>query len=151
MYYYKFFFFVFFVTTIHLTFQTETCGKKAKEISFAELKSGVENGKITVLDVRARGDLVVEGAIPKSINVPFSELEDAFSLNDEDFVRKYGSAKPKAENLVISCAVGAIALRAWRLLNKFGYCNSRVYYGSFNDWVNNKGPIVKPGKKTKRR
>ncbi|KAL7638444.1 UNVERIFIED_CONTAM: hypothetical protein RMT77_011014 [Armadillidium vulgare] len=144
MYYYKFFFFVFFVTTIHRTFQIETCGKKAEGISFAEVKSDLENAQIILLDVRTREELQKDGAIPKSFNIPLNEVENAFSLNDEDFVRKYGFAKPIAENLVISCRGGARALHAWRLLNQFGYCNARVYYGSFNDWVKNNGPIVKP-------
>ncbi|RXG60262.1 hypothetical protein Avbf_15224 [Armadillidium vulgare] len=59
------------------------------------------------------------------------------------FLKLTKNFKPNADNLVISSKGGERALQAWRILNEFGYCSSRVYYGSFKDWVRKNGPILK--------
>ncbi|RXG60263.1 Thiosulfate sulfurtransferase/rhodanese-like domain-containing protein 3 [Armadillidium vulgare] len=116
---------------------------KALGITFFELIDGLNNGEIFLLDVRTREELLFDGAIPNSFNVPIKEVKYVFSQTDEEFQSFYGFRKPNADKLVISCRGGTRALRAWRILNQFGFCGSRVYYGSFKDWVKNNGPILK--------
>ncbi len=60
-------------------------------------------------------------------NFTVTDLEEAFKLNGEDFVFKYGFPKPSkdASNLVIGCRSGRRAMTAVETLNKMGYNSIR--------------------------
>ncbi len=74
--------------------------------------------------------LRINGFILKFLSYIFSvpELEDAFKLNGDDFVLKYGFPKPSKDvsrNLVIGCRSGRRAITAFETLNKMGYASLR--------------------------
>ena len=58
-----------------------------------------------LIDVRTKTELLEDGKIPGSFNVPLSEIEKAFKMNPEDFIKKYKFELPgrEAKNIVLSC------------------------------------------------
>lgn len=61
------------------------------------------------------------------IPVLVPELRSAFLLGSAAFQTKYGFPKPKGAqtNVVITSGPGFGSIRAWNVLQKFGYCNIR--------------------------
>lgn len=55
------------------------------------------------------------------------ELEEAVQLSENAFMERYGFPKPMPEddNVVLTCRSGRRVVRAWDLLEPYGYCNVR--------------------------
>ncbi|XP_035227670.1 rhodanese domain-containing protein CG4456-like [Stegodyphus dumicola] len=115
------------------------------DIKFENLKGKLLNGDITLVDVREPAELKDDGRIPKSLNIPLGQVEEAFKLPPSEFLSKYGVSKPNPESsdLVVSCRSGKRATSAFEKLKLLGYKNALVYTGSFQDWVKNGGPVEK--------
>jgi len=121
--------------------------KDAKEnsISFKDVLAIVEDPSSDeiIIDVRTREELVQNGKIPVSFNVPLAEIKDAFShLTADAFKDSYGFDKPSLNHpIVVHCKGGTRARKAYKILVEMGYTNMRVYDGSWLDWIANGGPI----------
>ena len=111
-------------------------------ISFPALSQLVGQAAVLLVDVRNRTELVEPGAIPTSRNIPLHEIPAAFQLPSDQFQAKYGFPLPELEaDLVLTCRSGRRALVAQQQLQQLGYTATRVYLGSFRDWVAQGGQV----------
>ncbi|KAK8733193.1 hypothetical protein OTU49_006520 [Cherax quadricarinatus] len=113
-------------------------------ISYEELREALEVGNVLLIDVRNRWELEETGRLPWSVNLPLPELEQAIHMSENDFMKKYGFPKPLPEdtNVVLTCRSGRRATVAWKQLEPLGYCNIRVYFGSYLEWKARGGPLL---------
>jgi len=119
-----------------------------EDIEFEDLKMGLEEGTLRLVDVRDPQELITHGKIPCSVNIPLPEIPDAFrNLTEEEFKGKYGFSKRDADagSIVFSCRSGKRAEAA--IAHVFEGDNSithfRLYKGSFLDWVAKGGTVEK--------
>jgi len=105
-------------------------------ISYREVKRLVDSkgkSKYALIDVR-REDEMQYGMIPTAVNIPMSELMEAFSLSDEEFNDQYGIKKPhKKDNLIFYCRTGR---RSQKVTDEFvnrGY-KAKNFLGSVLEW-----------------
>ena len=117
-------------------------------IDFDELQQRLELETVLLIDVRNRTEIASLGKIPNSFNVPMPEiLAGAFELPKIEFKKKYKFDMPdKNEEFVLTCRSGRRASAAGEYLKGLGYSKSRVYLGSFNDWVSKGGTVIKDNK-----
>ena len=101
-----------------------------------------------MIDVRNATELLSEGKIPQTRNVPLPFiLRGTFELSSTDFKKLHSFQKPIfTDEIVILCKIGKRALRALRLLARLGYMNLKVYLGGIEDWRNNGGKLTIEGK-----
>ena len=61
--------------------------------------------RVLLVDVRNATELEDPGQIPGSVNLPLFEIPEAFLLDDNEFLEKYGFNKPgiEAKNVVLTC------------------------------------------------
>ncbi|KAF2363958.1 Rhodanese-like domain [Trinorchestia longiramus] len=81
----------------------------------------------------------------KGIEYPIMhEVYQAFKLQSSSFQTKFGFPKPKPSSPIVTLTGGADgrAVEAWNELQKFGYCNVKLYLGSYLDYVENGGTLV---------
>ncbi|MCL4146414.1 UNVERIFIED_CONTAM: hypothetical protein GTU68_007661, partial [Idotea baltica] len=115
--------------------------------NFSEVSSNLKD--LIVFDVRNRNEVVENGQIPGSHCVPFAEFDTALSLDDSAFKEKYGFEKPPPGGPIVThCMMGGRAMKALKALEEKGFTNVKCYSGSFKDWMENNGEVVKPGKPT---
>jgi len=115
------------------------------EIAFEEVLAGLNDKSLTYLDVRNKTELLTDGQVVGSVNIPLPEINEAFATEDKEFEEKYGFPKPDktASNIVLACRSGVRVLKALESLQSIGYNSFRIYRGSFNDWQAKGGPIIK--------
>ena len=115
-----------------------------EDVSFQALRVLLEKDLIVLVDVRTPEELVTDGTIPGSVNVPLQEIPAAFRLNEEEFLEEYGFRKPGTEdrNVVLTCRSGRRILVAQERMETLGYNSLRLYRGSLKGWKANKGPLV---------
>ncbi|XP_018026303.1 rhodanese domain-containing protein CG4456 [Hyalella azteca] len=117
------------------------------EIKFEELQEGVKAKCFTLIDLRKPEELAETGKLPGAHCLPVQELEEALSLDGEAFRHKYGFTKPAASGdakpLVWYCRSGRRVGVAQETLARLGYTGHRLYFGSFQDWSSNGGPVDK--------
>ncbi|XP_042216223.1 nuclear pore glycoprotein p62-like isoform X2 [Homarus americanus] len=124
-----------------------TCRKPGVEypvgITFEELQEALEMGGVLLIDVRNRTELEATGKLPWSYNLPLPEIYEAVQLDENEFMEKYGFPKPLPEdkNVVLTCRSGRRIRKAGKLLEPLGYCNIRLYFGSFLEWKARGGSI----------
>nr|CAH0101579.1 unnamed protein product [Daphnia galeata] len=114
-------------------------------LHFDEIRDRLNDRTLIYLDVRNRSELLVDGKIVGSVNIPEPELEDAFDKNDDEFFIHYGFCKPNKgdENFVVACHSGGRAISSVDKLRRLGYGSIKIYQGSFLDWKARGGFIVK--------
>ena len=96
-------------------------------ISREEVKQGVEDGSMCLIDVR-EADEYAAGHIPGSTSMPLSTLDPA--------------ALPRDKQVVFSCNSGRRTLRALEKAHSAGRTDVNAHYeGSFNDWKASGEPI----------
>ena len=75
------------------------------------------------------------------------ELKSALQLDEPEFLQRFGFQKPTETDesvpIVVSCLRGGRAAMAYSAFQGLGYNNTKVYSGSFLDWVANGGPVEK--------
>jgi len=115
-----------------------------QDVKFNELEILLEDKRIVLIDVRRPEELVTDGRIPGSVNVPLQDIPEAFTLEKEEFKEKYGFKLPDkaAKNVVLTCRSGRRILKANKSLEKIGYKNLRLYRGSILEWKANNGPLL---------
>ena len=61
--------------------------------------------RIILVDVRNSSELISAGKIPGSFNVPLHEIPEAFTLDKEQFLKKYKFPLPEktAKDIVLTC------------------------------------------------
>ncbi|XP_071527782.1 rhodanese domain-containing protein CG4456-like [Panulirus ornatus] len=113
-------------------------------IAYEELRQALEADTVLLIDVRNRWELEETGRLPRSVNLPLPEIEEAIKLSEDEFMRKYGFPKPmpEATNVVLTCRSGRRIQVAWKKLEPLGYCNVRLYFGSYLDWKARNGPLI---------
>merc|ERR1712242_240967 len=124
--------------------QEKSLSNPAPSINFEEVLAISEDGSEPIIDVRSRKELKETGKIPNSHNVPLAEIREmAFKgLSAEEFKIKYGFERPQRdEPFVLTCRSGRRARVASKILRDLGYSAIKVYDGSWNDWVAEKGPV----------
>ena len=101
-----------------------------------------------MIDVRNSTELLSEGKIPNTKNVPLPFIvRGAFEMNSNVFNELYGFPKPIfTDEIVFLCKKGNRALRAAELLTRLGYINLKVYLGGIEDWRKNGGKLIMEGK-----
>ncbi|KAK4325955.1 hypothetical protein Pmani_003519 [Petrolisthes manimaculis] len=75
-----------------------------------------------------------------------NQLVHALSLSEHQFLHQYNFPKPRPRdsNVVLTCRSGRRVRVAWNQLEPLGYCNVRLYFGSYLDWKANGGPLLEP-------
>ncbi|GAB5592421.1 hypothetical protein Unana1_07321 [Umbelopsis nana] len=98
-------------------------------ITFEELKERIEQRKpdsastkpFALIDVREPSEFGA-GAIPTALNVPLSQLADAFVANHDDFEDKLGFEKPSpSDEIIVYCKAGVRSSAAGEYLRSLGY------------------------------
>ena len=72
---------------------TETFNNSLK-MQFSEVKQGLEEKSILLIDVRNPDEIRNMGRIPGSHNIPLSELKAALQLPEQEFDQRFGFPKP---------------------------------------------------------
>ena len=105
-------------------------------ISYKEVKRLVDSkgkSKYVLIDVRKKEELK-HGMIPTAVNIPMSELIEAFALSDKEFHDKYGIEKPhKKANLIFYCRTGNRSQKATDEFVNRGY-KAKNFFGSVLEW-----------------
>ncbi|XP_037268209.2 rhodanese domain-containing protein CG4456 isoform X1 [Rhipicephalus microplus] len=112
---------------------------------YEEVKDLLEKGKAFFVDVREPKELVNDGRIPGCVNIPLNEVGAALELPPEKFKEKYGRDKPSPDdpNVIFSCRKGVRATSAMQTAHARGYHAARFYRGSFCDWEQRGGEVIK--------
>merc|ERR1712126_257341 len=85
--------------------------EKMATVDFAVVGAAVSAGKPLIVDARTEDEFAA-GRIPGAINIPLSEVEFAFSMPEEKFMKSFGISKPGLADLFItSCKVGGRAAK----------------------------------------
>ena len=106
-------------------------------ISRDEVKKLIDTkGDYVLIDVREKEELEY-GMIPTAQNIPLQEIEQAFSLSEQEFKKKYNFPQPQKEGLVIFyCRTGGRSAIATASVEKLGFLHAKNYAGSIYDWAN---------------
>uniref|UniRef100_A0A0K8R9W9 Putative member of the rhodanese logy domain superfamily n=2 Tax=Ixodes ricinus TaxID=34613 RepID=A0A0K8R9W9_IXORI len=114
-------------------------------VDFAEVRDLLKKGTAFFVDVREPNELVNDGRIRDAVNIPLNDVGTALSLPAEKFKEKYGREKPSQDNpnLIFSCRKGVRATNAMQTAHSKGYHKARFYRGSFCDWVEKGGEVLK--------
>ncbi|XP_037510503.1 uncharacterized protein LOC119387242 isoform X2 [Rhipicephalus sanguineus] len=112
---------------------------------YEEVKDLLQKGKAFFVDVREPKELVNDGRIPGCVNIPLNDVGAALELPPEKFKEKYGRDKPSPDdpNLIFSCRKGVRATSAMQTAHARGYHAARFYRGSFCDWEERGGEVIK--------
>lgn len=113
------------------------CSKETEgEVRLDCLKDMLVDGDIQLFDVREPHELASSGRIPKSTNIPLSEIHTAFLLSPEEFKAKYGIPKPKVtdDNLIFHCQSGRRAKKAVEEVQHLGYERANNFIGGWSEW-----------------
>lgn len=112
---------------------------------FEEVKDLLQKGKAFFVDVREPKELVNDGRIPGCVNIPLNDVGTALELPPEKFKEKYGRDKPSPDdpNVIFSCRKGVRATSAMQTAHARGYHAARFYRGSFCDWEERGGEVIK--------
>lgn len=112
---------------------------------FEEVKGLLQKGIAFFVDVREPKELVNDGRIPGAVNIPLNDVGSALELSPEKFKEKYGREKPSPDNpnLIFSCRKGVRATSAMQTAHAKGYHAARFYRGSFCDWEERGGEVLK--------
>ncbi|PGH29488.1 hypothetical protein GX50_07752 [[Emmonsia] crescens] len=108
-----------------------------------------------LIDVREPSELLSTGIIPTAQNIPMRTHPDALFLAPDEFLTRFGFAKPDADtppssssseakpDIVFYCKAGVRARAMALLAVQAGYDKGRlgVYDGSWLDWEKRGGPV----------
>ena len=108
------------------------------------MSRSLASNDITVIDVRNTSELLSEGKITGTKNVPLHEMEmGRLSLWDEHtFEKFYSFRKPKeSDSIVLLSKSTKRAARAAKFLSESGFTRVKIYNGGFEDWQKNGGKL----------
>lgn len=115
-----------------------------EDVDFEALTTLLERKQVVLIDVRRPEELIKDGQIPGSVNLPLQDIPGALALSDKVFEDTYGFRKPRPEatNLVLTCRSGRRILVARERMEALGYTSLRLFRGSINGWKAKNGPLV---------
>ncbi|XP_075159783.1 rhodanese domain-containing protein CG4456 [Haematobia irritans] len=129
-----------FVVILQTTVRTFADTQLQDIATYEEVKDLPNHPEKFLIDVRSRDMVDTDGAIPTSINIPFTELEDALMMEDKDFKMKYGRDKPpKDATVIFSCLGGQYAQMGADLAKSKGWQKAKPYLGSWMEWSKREG------------
>ncbi|KAF6775914.1 hypothetical protein AHF37_04574 [Paragonimus kellicotti] len=98
-------------------------GERLVNIDLAQLKKMQAANDIQLIDVREPVELEEAGRIPGATNIPLGDVEEAFLMDSETFLKTYNIKKPKKSdaNIVFTCRSGVRSLRAVKIVEELGY------------------------------
>ncbi|KAJ8931427.1 hypothetical protein NQ314_015666, partial [Rhamnusium bicolor] len=116
-------------------------------VNFEELKQLKDDPNYLLIDVREPNELVDDGFIPGSINIPLNDVEEVLTgASATEFREKYGRDKPGTDfNIIFSCRSGRRSANAQERVIALGFKNVYNYSGGWLDWAanTNKGNLKK--------
>ena len=69
----------------------------ATVLNFEQMNKILKEESLILVDVRNAKELVDDGKIPASFNVPLPDLNEAFQMKSDAFKEKYGFDLPEKE------------------------------------------------------
>ena len=113
-----------------------TAAGKVEEIQSKEFQKMLNSNNVRLIDERNPPELVNQGTIGASVNIPLPDVEDALKLPDEDFKSKYNMEKPSTNdcNFVFLCRSGRRSLKAAETAVSLGYRCPKNLAGGFTAW-----------------
>jgi rhodanese-related sulfurtransferase len=105
---------------------SSTFNKPAVDLTREDIKQGLADGSIVVVDVREANEYE-EGHIPGAILNPLSNFDPA--------------ALPKGKRVVLSCRAGVRSLKAMAMAQEAGVDIDEHYKGGFKDWAEAGEPV----------
>ncbi|CAG0913752.1 unnamed protein product [Notodromas monacha] len=112
------------------------------DLTFGQLKQVVlaNPDSYVIIDVRKPTEVEERGRLPRAVNLPLGEIEEAMQLSTEDFEKKYHFPKVACNNdgIILYCCRGYRATEAKDKFKKLGIKCVQVYSG-YLDYVENGG------------
>ncbi|XP_008430112.1 thiosulfate sulfurtransferase/rhodanese-like domain-containing protein 3 [Poecilia reticulata] len=106
------------------------------DVSYAQLKQLLADGKTVVVDVREPWELREYGFIPGSVNVPLGQVNTALQLAPEEFKENYDGEMPRqTDNIVFMCLAGVRSKTALNTAVSLGFTDVQHYPGGWQDWA----------------
>lgn len=99
-----------------------------KDLDIDEVKTGLEDGSILIVDVREPHEFAA-GHIPGSVSRPLSQFDPADLPN------------VPGKRIVLSCAAGVRSLRALEYAQSAGLDIDSHYPGGFKEWAMSGEPV----------
>ena len=122
----------------------DEANKVIKTIKADEVKNSLNNGDITLIDIRDIRELWKEGTIKNSIHIPRGMLEFWLDPQSSYFrEKKIGNIK----NIVLFCALGFRSALATKTLKEMGFNNVANANGGFDSLKNAGLPVIPKEKK----
>jgi len=123
-------------------------------VTLAQVNQGVRDGTLCVVDARAAARFAgevepidpVAGHIPTARNFPFEANLDAQGrfLSVDQLKRRFAELAAKPERVVHMCGSGVTACHNLLAMEIAGYTGSKLYAGSWSEWIRNpKNPVSK--------
>ncbi|XP_056313239.1 thiosulfate sulfurtransferase/rhodanese-like domain-containing protein 1 [Danio aesculapii] len=105
-------------------------------VTYEQLKHMMSTGRVQLIDVREPDELKA-GFIPGATNIPLGELEEALTLDSDQFRQRYGVSKPHPEDsdIVFYCQRGIRSLNALESAISLEYSRARHYIGGYSEWA----------------
>ncbi|KAF1913017.1 Rhodanese-like domain-containing protein [Ampelomyces quisqualis] len=116
--------------------------QKVKAYAFEDILAMLETpaSSSLLIDVREPHEFD-KNSIPTAINIPITSQPEALLLDEEDFLDRFGFAKPPLnKEVVFFCKAGVRSRAAAEIARHAGYENVAEYRGSFLDWECRGGP-----------
>lgn len=110
--------------------------KASQCLTLEQVKKHQENGSALLIDVREPRELKDHGMVNGAINIPVGYVQEAFSMDQDQFQAIIGTAKPDQEKpLIFFCVKGIRAKNAADLVgsDQFKFSQSGFYPGHFSD------------------
>ena len=113
-------------------------------MEFDNVKAGLSDKSLVLIDVRNPDGIQEHGKIPGSINIPLPELVYAMEMSEDDFKQNFGIIKPgKKDQIVTHCMKGGrTCTKAVETLKDMGFDKAVVLAGGFKDWKAKGGPVT---------
>ncbi|CAG0912784.1 unnamed protein product [Notodromas monacha] len=117
-----------------------------EEIFFKDLLEKMEKGEYKVFEFRSEDSVRKDGKIPKSAVMKLFEIPGVVTMQDKEFVSKFGFRKPALDgsDLVVSCDDPQTGREAIRRLRQLGYSRAALFSGCFQQWKSLGGPVQYP-------
>ncbi|XP_060093481.1 thiosulfate sulfurtransferase/rhodanese-like domain-containing protein 3 [Heteronotia binoei] len=110
-------------------------------VSYGELKDLLESKAIQLIDVREKWEIGEHGKIPRSINIPLSEVVEALQMKPEHFKKLYNQDMPsKSDRLIFVCMAGVRSKQAVAAAKSLGFGRAQNYIGGFKEWAEHESP-----------
>lgn len=124
-------------------------------VSLAQLRQGLLHGTYSVVDARAAvryaGEVEpidpVAGHIPGALNYPYEANLDAFGrfLDALSLKARFAPLADRPERVVHMCGSGVTACHNLLAMEIAGLCGSKLYAGSWSEWVRDPTNPVRKG------